>query len=223
MTPLPGEEPTITHITRPAYDELPAEAQSRWDAEDAAHGMTHMKQTLLRSVPAFDALMTWYPLRDALVPFIGERGTIIVSHAVSTTNECLICSLYFRRALVARGEDPSGAPLTPGEQDLADFGRAVAANGRADDDVTRRIAERIGQQGLVLLVAFAGIMVATNIVNEALDVDPDESVLRLFEGPSDSFAGFGAATRRSLGRAAGPDGRWAGQPGAAPDVSGAAR
>ncbi|MFT8636763.1 MAG: hypothetical protein ABF811_02240 [Pseudoclavibacter sp.] len=185
----------MTYITRPRYEDLDAPARARWDAEDAAHGMTHMKQTLLRSLPAFDALMTWYPLQAALVPFIGERGTIIVSHAISTANECLICSLYFRRALIARGEDPDGAPLNPEEEDLAAFGRGIARDGHADAEVTARLCERLGEEGLVLLVAFAGIMVATNIVNEALGVDPDAGVLQLFEGEDDAFAGFPAAQR----------------------------
>ncbi|MFB9618710.1 SDR family oxidoreductase [Brooklawnia cerclae] len=188
----------ITYVTRPAYDDLPPEARRRWDEEHAAHGMTHMKQTLLRSAPAFDALMTWYPLRDALIPFIGERGTIVVSHAISTANECLICSLYFRRALLARGDDPSGEPLSPEETDLAEFGRGVASQGRADDAVTARIRDRLGEEGLVLLVAFAGLMVATNIVNEALGVDPDQSALELFEGPDDPFAAFAAAPTRNF-------------------------
>jgi hypothetical protein len=188
-------EDAVTFIARPRYEDLDGAARERWDAEDAAHGMTHMKQTLLRSLPAFDALMTWYPLQAALVPFIGERGTIIVSHAISTTNECLICSLYFRRALIARGEDPDGAPLTPEEEDLAAFGRGIAGHGHADDKVTARLRERLGEEGLVLLVAFAGIMVATNIVNEALGVDPDAGVLQLFEGADDAFAAFPAARR----------------------------
>lgn len=194
----------MSRISRPSREDLSPEARRRWDDEDAAHGMTHMKQTLLRSLPAFDALMTWYPLRDALIPFVGERGTIIVSHAISTTNECLICSLYFRRALAQRGEDLSAHPLTDEERDLEAFGRQVAAGGSAEDAVMDRLRGRLGEEGLVLLVAFAGIMVATNIANEALDVDPDEGALELFTGPSDEFSGFRAARVRSL-RALGHD------------------
>ena len=182
-----------SYVSLPEYSDLPPEKQRRWDQEDAAHGITHMKRTLLHSAPAFDALMTWYPLRDALIPFIGERGTIIVSHAISTTNECLICSLYFRRALAARGDDPAATPLSPEEEDLAEFGRGIAARGAADEGVTARIRDRIGEEGLVLLVSFAGLMVATNIVNEALSVDPDPSALELFEGQHDPFADFPSA------------------------------
>ena len=32
---------------------------------------------LLRSLPAFEALMTWYDLRDAVIPVLGERLTTI--------------------------------------------------------------------------------------------------------------------------------------------------
>lgn len=155
-----------------------------------------MKQTLLYHPLAYDALMTWYPLRDALIPVIGERGTIVLSHAISTTNECVICSLYFRRALIARGEPADGSPLSADEEQLVQFGRQVAANGRADAQLVDALVAKYGYSGLVLLTAFAGIMVATNIVNEVLDVDPDESILGLITGQADPVAHFPVLERR---------------------------
>ena len=48
------------------------------------HGRTtNMKRTLARSPVALDALMTWYDLRDAVVPFLGERLTTLFAHAIS--------------------------------------------------------------------------------------------------------------------------------------------
>lgn len=160
------------------------------------HGLTHMKQTLLQHPLAYDALMTWYPLRDALIPHIGERGTIVLSFAISSTNECAICSLYFRRALLARGDDIDGRPLTADEERLTDFGRQVASTGRANPDLVAALRDRYGVDGVVLLTAFAGIMVATNIINEVLDVDPDEAVLGLLTGSDDPVASFPAIRHR---------------------------
>ena len=61
--------------------------------------VTNMKATLLHSLPAFDALMAWYDLRETVEPFLGERLTDLFSHTISAGTDCLICSTYFRRAL----------------------------------------------------------------------------------------------------------------------------
>lgn len=67
--------------------------------------VTHIKQTLLQPPAAYDALVQWFPLRDSVLPHLGERGVVVLSYAISTTNDCLLCSLYFRRALLQQGED----------------------------------------------------------------------------------------------------------------------
>lgn len=171
----------MAHIPLPDREDLDPQAQARWDERLASDGeVSHMKRTLLRSPVAYDALMTWFPLRDALLPRIGERGVIVLSHAISTTNDCLLCSLYFRRALIARGEDPQARyDLNDEELDLAEFGRQLAADGRASADLTHRLQQRYGDDGLVDLVSFSGLMIATNLVNSALDVDLDAELLSL--------------------------------------------
>jgi len=49
----------------------PADAQSAAAAHQQRASLTNMKRTLLHAVPAFDALMSWYDLRDAIAPVIG--------------------------------------------------------------------------------------------------------------------------------------------------------
>ena len=73
--------------------------------------ITNMKRTLLHSLPAFHALMEWYPLRDTVQPFLGERLTHLFAHAVSTETDCLICSTFFRRLLIESGENPDALEL----------------------------------------------------------------------------------------------------------------
>ena len=53
--------------------------------------------------------MTWYDLRDEVVPFLGERLADLFSHAISAGTDCLICSTYFRKALIDSGENPDDA------------------------------------------------------------------------------------------------------------------
>src|SRR6476659_10807893 len=89
------------------------DARAAADAHVRNHArMTNMKRTLLQSLPAFHALMEWYPLRDAVQPFLGERLTHLFAHAVSTETDCLICSTFFRRLLIQSGENPDALELS---------------------------------------------------------------------------------------------------------------
>jgi alkylhydroperoxidase family enzyme len=135
---------------------------------------TNMKRTLAHSQTGLDALMTWYPLHDAVLPLLGERLTSLFCYAISFQTDCLICSTYFRRVLIDAGEDPQQFTLDDREQTVIDFGRqlAVDANG-VDDDLYQRLAGYFTNEQIVTLTSFGAMMIATNIVNNALQVDLD--------------------------------------------------
>jgi alkylhydroperoxidase family enzyme len=136
--------------------------------------MTNMKRTLLHSMPAFRALMEWYPLRDTVQPFLGERLTTIFAHAISADTDCLVCSTFFRRILSDAGDDPDTLVLDEREQLVVDFGRALAAPGsRVPDELYARMAAAFTQEQVVALTAFGAMMLATNVVNNVLEVDLD--------------------------------------------------
>ena len=157
------------------YDEMPAEARQAHDGHLRIARITNMKRTLLHSVPAFDALMTWYPLRDTVQPFLGERLTTLFAHAVSSETDCLICSTFFRRLLVQSGEDPDRLVLDDWESAVVAFGRSLAVTPHTvPDPVYRPIAERLSREQIVALTAFGALMVATNVFNNALRVPLDE-------------------------------------------------
>jgi alkylhydroperoxidase family enzyme len=153
-----------------------AEAQAAFDAGVVKFGrMTNMKQTLLRSLPAYDALMTWYPLREHLLTFLSERTFDLYSHAISNATECPVCTNYFRRVLIEAGEDPGAPKLDPREQSLIDFGRAIGLDPRGVPTETyEALLPFFTEDQIVALVGFAGMMVATNIVNNVLEVNVDE-------------------------------------------------
>ena len=155
--------------------DMPPEAAAARNAHAAVGRITNMKRTLLRSVPAFDALMTWYPLRDTVQPFLGERLTTLFAHAVSSETDCLICSTFFRRILIDSGEDPDALALDAREEAVVAFGRALAVTPhRMPDGVYDRVAAYFGDEQMVALVAFGALMVATNVVNNALGVPLDD-------------------------------------------------
>lgn len=150
--------------------------------EDGVHRfdrMTNMKRTLLHSLPAYRALMEWYPLREAVVPFLGERLTDIFTYAISAETDCLICSTYFRRHLIDSGEDPDTLTLGERETLVVDFGRALVRNNAfLPEDLYRRIANEFTREQIVALTAFGAMMLATNVFNNALDVELDEYLQR---------------------------------------------
>lgn len=158
------------------YDQASPESKKTWDQQLQTHGrMTNMKKTLARSSVALDALMTWYPLRDRVQAFLGERATLLFAHAISTETDCLICSTFFRKILVERGENPDQMRLDAHEQLVVELGRGIANNpNRMDPQIIEKFKNLVSDDNLVDLIAFAAIMVATNIVNNVLRVPLDD-------------------------------------------------
>jgi alkylhydroperoxidase family enzyme len=157
--------------------------------------MTNMKRTLLHSLPAFEALMQWYPLRDAVQPILGERLTTLFAHAISAETDCLICSTFFRRMLIQTGENPERLRLDEREAAVLEFGRALAVSPfKVPDAVYQGLAAYFTAQQIVALTAFGALMVATNVVNNALDVDLDEYLQPYRKGLRESAATTGQRT-----------------------------
>lgn len=157
------------------YDEAPPDARAEHDHHQREVGrITNMKRTLLHSVPAFRALMEWYPLRDTVQPFLGERLTHLFAHAVSTETDCLICSTFFRRLLIQSGENPDALDLSDRERLVVDYGRQLGKDAHGvSDAMYADLARLFTPEQLVALTAFGAVMLATNVFNNALRVDLD--------------------------------------------------
>ena len=168
---------TFLPITTP--ETLGAEARAASDRQVELHGgrITNMKATLLSHVPSFTAYMEWYTLRDELAPLIGERAVSLFCYAISDENDCLVCSVFFRRILIDNGEDPDNPQVTEAEQLLIDWGRYIASNPSGiPDEFYARLEAAFRPQLRVLLLAFAGLMVATNLFNTVGRVPLDEAL-----------------------------------------------
>jgi len=150
-------------------------ARAELERQLAAHGrVTNMKRTLAHSATALHALMTWYPLRDRVARFLGERATTLFAHAISTGADCLICSTFFRRILVESGEDPSALQLDDREQTVVEYGvQLVRDSNEVSDALYGRLEAFLTPAQVVDLTAFGALMIATNVVNNALRVDLD--------------------------------------------------
>ena len=178
----------MTFLPILANDELSAEAIAAAKHQVESHGgrITNMKRTLLGHVPSFRAYMEWYTLKDELVPFIGERAFSLFCWAISEENDCLVCSVFFRKILIDSGEDLEDPQLSATERLLMDWGRAIASAPNAiPDEMYRRLERTFSPKLRIMLVAFAGQMVATNLVNTVGRVPLDE-VLYDYRRPGDT-------------------------------------
>jgi alkylhydroperoxidase family enzyme len=157
-------------------DDANPEWRAVLDQIRTAHGRTtNMKRTLARSPVALHALMTWYDLRNEVVPFLGERPTTLFAHAISAGTDCLVCSTFFRRLLIDAGEDPDALRLDDWEQTIVAYGRQLAVDPHGvSDELYGRLAARLEPNQIVALTVFGGLMVATNLFNNALRVDLDD-------------------------------------------------
>jgi alkylhydroperoxidase family enzyme len=160
----------------PPVQDSNSEASAALDEMRAAHGrVTNMKRTLARSPVALHALMTWYNLRDEVVLFLGERLTTLFAHSISAGTDCLVCSTFFRRLLIDSGEDPEALRLDDWEQTIVAYGRQLAVDPHSvSDELFGRLSAQLGPDQIVALTAFGGLMVATNLFNNALKVDLDD-------------------------------------------------
>jgi alkylhydroperoxidase family enzyme len=142
-----------------------------------------MKRTLAHSPTALRALMQWYDLHAEVVAFLGPRRTTLFVHAISAQTDCLICSTFFRRWLVESGEDPDNLLLDDTDRTLIDYGRQLARDANAvSDELFAALRRVLKPEQVVSLTAFGGLMIATNVFNNALRVDLDEYLVPFRKG-----------------------------------------
>jgi alkylhydroperoxidase family enzyme len=166
----------MPRIELQSYGDASESVRTEWDRQVREHGrMTNMKRTLAHNDAALHALMEWYPLRDEVRTFLGERLTDWFALAVSAETDCLICSTFFRRILIERGEDPQHLPLDERDETVLEFGRRLATGGHdVSDALFERLRRWLTPAQVVTLTAFGSIMLATNVVNNALEIELDD-------------------------------------------------
>lgn len=154
-------------------------ARKQLEEQIAQHGRaTNMKRTLAHSSAALYALMRWYDLHTEVKGFLSDRETTLFAHAISAQTDCLICSTFFRRWLKDAGDDPDHLKLNDREQALVNYGRQLAVDAnRVSDEQYQAIAAFLRPEQIVSLTAFGAMMIATNLFNNALQVDLDEYLL----------------------------------------------
>lgn len=159
-----------------AIEAAAPEARRELEKQLAAHGrVTNMKRTLAHAPAALKALMPWYDLHAEVVKFLGTRRATLFVHAISSQTDCLICSTFFRRWLKETGEDPDQLHLDEQDRAIVDYGRQLARGANAvSDELFARLRALLQPAQIVTLTVFGGLMIATNVFNNAIRVDLDE-------------------------------------------------
>ena len=170
------------------YETASDEIRAAHDEEIRRRGrMTNMKRTLLHSPAAHRIYAEWFTLRAELDPAISDREIWIFSHAISKAAKSKIAISFFRRALILNGFDPDALELSEAETLLDAFGKAIVADSNAvPAELWARLKERYETKVLVDLVAFAGIMLATAVFNNVVEVEFDPELEAFAEGAKSS-------------------------------------
>lgn len=177
----------MSYLPLTEYDTSDEAVKKEYDDQIQKYGrITNMKRTLLHNVPSFHAYMEWYTLKDLIVPFIGERALSLFSYAISSGNHCLVCSTFFRKILIDSGDNPDNPSLTETEKLLMDFGKAICVNPHEiPESIYDELKKLFTDEQIVLLIAFAGIMSATNLFNTVAKVPLDEILYEYTKKESD--------------------------------------
>jgi alkylhydroperoxidase family enzyme len=134
-----------------------------------------MKATLAHSLLAFDVYMQWYPLYAEVEKILGKRLAYLYAYSISYSSDCPLCSTFFRKIIIDSGEKPETLELTASEQKILDFGSSIAKHhGNIADHVYDGVASHFNKKELIVLIAFAGQMIATNVFNNVVQTDIDD-------------------------------------------------
>ena len=158
-------EPVISLVNP---DTAPEQIRKTAEAHLAkGYRMTNEKRTLLHNAVAFDAL--------EMKKFTGHRAANLFEYAISLENDCLVCSTYYRKTMAVLGfEDLDKAEFTEDEQMLIDYARAIVRDRKhIPDELFRRLLERYGEEGVVVITTMAMFMIGNNYFNDILRVQSE--------------------------------------------------
>ena len=141
-----------------------------------------MKLVMLQDYGTYKAFMGWYDAWESLEKAVGLRAATIFAHSVSTTNGCLLCSLFFISDLKALGLDPNNFETSENEKLLQQLGQQIVKDPtKVPDELFEGLRKFYTDEQIIIIVGFGAQMQATNNFNSVLGVDVDKRLLPLKE------------------------------------------
>ena len=169
----------MSYISKIDLSTAPQEVRAAVDNHLAqGYQLTNEKLTLLHNVTAFHTLEeSSYELDRELQRLIGKRAADFFEYAISQTNGCLVCSIYFRNLLKKNGIDFDTFEFTEKEQILIDYGQAIAENPKhVPQELFDKLKANFTEEEIVVITAMGVMMIANNYFNDILGVMPDKLV-----------------------------------------------
>ncbi|MBQ6570591.1 MAG: hypothetical protein IJL87_10110 [Clostridia bacterium] len=161
-------------------EQLTGEARKAYEQLEAAGKVTNMKLVMLQDYGTYKAFMGWYDSWGSLEKAVGLRAATIYAHSVSTTNGCLLCSLFFISDLKELGLDPNNLELTENEALLQQLGLQIVKDPtKVSDELLDGLRKFYTDEQIIIIVGFGAQMQATNNFNSVLGVDVDKRLLPL--------------------------------------------
>ena len=161
-------------------EELSPESKKAYDELNSKGKITNMKLAMLQDYGTYLAFMGWYDSWASLEKTVGQRAATIYAHSVSTTNGCLLCSLFFISDLKELGLDPNKLELSENEKLLQKLGQQIVKDPtKVSDELLNGLRKFYTDTEIIIIVGFGAQMQATNNFNSVLGVDVDERLLPL--------------------------------------------
>ena len=158
--------------------DVQGKAKEAYDKHVQNNSLTNMKKALLQDYATYDAYMGWYISWPRLVEVVGKKAAAILAHSVSTTNSCLLCSLFFISDLKAMGMNPAELVLDEKEELLSELGKQMVKNPeKVPEELIQKLKKHFSDPEMVVIVGFVGLMIAYNNFNSVLQIDVDERLL----------------------------------------------
>ncbi len=140
--------------------------------------VNNTKNILGHSLLAFEVYAQWYPLYEEVEKIVGKRMAYLFAYVISYSADCPLCATFFRKQIVDGGEKPESLVLTKEERSLLDLGGSIAkCHGNIADHIYDPVGNRYSKREMVILVAFAGQMIASSVFNNVMETDMDEFLL----------------------------------------------
>ena len=166
------------HLKTP--EELTGEAKKAYDELNAKGKITNMKLVMLQDYGTYRAFMGWYDSWASLEQAVGLRAATIYAHSVSTTNGCMLCSLFFIGDLKELGLDPNNFETSENEKLLQQLGQQIVKDPtKVSDELLNGLRKFYTDEQIIIIVGFGAQMQATNNFNSVLGVDVDARLLPL--------------------------------------------
>ena len=163
-------------------NEVTGAEKERYDELAGRNAVTNMKRGLLNDAATYDAYMAWYTSWNRLVEVIGEKDAILYAHKISTTNSCQLCSLFFISDVKGLGLDPANLVYDEKEELLSKLAEAIVKDPTSvSDELFEELRKYFNDKELVVIVGFAGQMIATNNFNAVFKIDVDKRLLPLVQ------------------------------------------